>query len=130
MVSTDQAGHSLRTRIEVQAALNIDNSVSRVGLYGLQNEKLWCLSHTETLHLWEWVAACDEESAGVSCVSPKQALGPELPHWPCWEVALCYSLSSWHSKFVYSCACRQLVFKRDIDPLKNGSADDVGLFLF
>ncbi|KAL0043718.1 hypothetical protein WJX82_010118 [Trebouxia sp. C0006] len=46
------------------AALNIDNSVSRIGLYGLQSEKLWCLSHTETLHLWEWVAACDEESSG------------------------------------------------------------------
>lgn len=49
-----------------QAALNIDNSVSRIGFYGPQRNKLWCLSHTETLHLWEWVAACDEESAGVS----------------------------------------------------------------
>ena len=48
----------------MQAALNIDNSVSRIGLYGTQLEKLWCLSHTETLHLWEWVAACDEESSG------------------------------------------------------------------
>ena len=48
----------------MQAALNIDNSVSRIGLYGTHSEKLWCLSHTETLHLWEWVAACDEESAG------------------------------------------------------------------
>ncbi|KAL3157293.1 hypothetical protein ABBQ38_001524 [Trebouxia sp. C0009 RCD-2024] len=46
------------------AAFNIENSVSRLGLYGLHSEKLWCLSHTETLHLWEWVAACDEESAG------------------------------------------------------------------
>ena len=54
---------------DMQAALNIDNSVSRIGLYGSQNEKLWCLSHTETLHLWEWVAACDEESAGVLSVS-------------------------------------------------------------
>ena len=49
----------------MQAALNIDNSVSCIGLYGSHSEKLWCLSHTETLHLWEWAAACDEESAGV-----------------------------------------------------------------
>ncbi len=54
----------------LQAALNIDNSVSRIGLYGLQSEKLWCLSHTETLHLWEWVAACDEESSGQHIVVP------------------------------------------------------------
>ena len=54
---------------DMQAALNIDNSVSRVGLYGSHDEKLWCLSYTETLHLWEWVAACDEESAGVLFVS-------------------------------------------------------------
>ena len=50
---------------DMQAALNIDNSVSQIGLYGSHSEKLWCLSHTETLHLWEWMAACDEESAGV-----------------------------------------------------------------
>ena len=54
----------------LQAALNIDNSVSRIGLYGLQSEKLWCLSHTETLHLWEWVAACDEESSGQRVLLP------------------------------------------------------------
>ena len=54
----------------LQAALNIDNSVSRIGLYGLQSEKLCCLSHTETLHLWEWVAACDEESSGQHILLP------------------------------------------------------------
>lgn len=48
----------------MQAALNIDNSVSQIGFYGPHSEKLWCLSHTETLHLWEWLAACDEESTG------------------------------------------------------------------
>ena len=50
----------------MQAALNIDISVSRIGFYGSRSEKLWCLSHTETLHLWEWEAACDEEAAGRS----------------------------------------------------------------
>lgn len=80
MENIDQAGHTPSMHTEVQAAFNIENSVSRLGLYGLHSEKLWCLSHTETLHLWEWVAACDEESAGVSWGSLNQALGPELLH--------------------------------------------------
>lgn len=47
-----------------QAALNIDNAVSQIGFYGKAYEKLWCTSGTETLHLWEWGAACDEEMEG------------------------------------------------------------------
>jgi hypothetical protein len=47
-----------------QAALNIDNAVSQIGFYGKAYEKLWCTSGTETLHLWEWAAACDEKMEG------------------------------------------------------------------
>ncbi|KAK9909388.1 hypothetical protein WJX75_001502 [Coccomyxa subellipsoidea] len=47
-----------------KAALNLDASVSRLGFYGEQAEQLWCLSHTDTLHLWDWQAACNEESEG------------------------------------------------------------------
>ena len=50
----------------VQAALNLGASVARMGVYGEAGERLWVVSHTEGLHLWEWQAACDEEAPG-SC---------------------------------------------------------------
>ena len=50
----------------LQAALNIDNSVSRIGFYGPAAEKLWVQTHTETLTLWEWAAACQEDASGKS----------------------------------------------------------------
>ena len=52
-----------------QAALNLDASVARMGVYGESGEKLWVVSHTEGLHLWEWQAACDEEAPGSCCGS-------------------------------------------------------------
>ncbi|KFM26414.1 WD repeat-containing protein 89-like protein [Auxenochlorella protothecoides] len=47
-----------------QAALNIDNAVAATGWYGQGGTKLWCTTGTETLHLWEWQAACNEEGGG------------------------------------------------------------------
>ena len=49
-----------------RAALNIDSSVAKIGFYGGggKGDKLWCCSGTETLHLWEWKAACDDERQG------------------------------------------------------------------
>ena len=48
-----------------KAALNIDTSVAKLGFYGQQGEKLWARSGVETLHLWEWQAACNDEAAGA-----------------------------------------------------------------
>ena len=48
-----------------KAALNIDTSVQRFGFYGPQGEKLWARSGIESLHLWEWAAACNDEAAGA-----------------------------------------------------------------
>ena len=45
--------------------MNIDTSVAKLGFYGQQGEKLWARSGVETLHLWEWQAACNDEAAGV-----------------------------------------------------------------
>ncbi|KAL4444367.1 hypothetical protein ABPG75_012104 [Micractinium tetrahymenae] len=47
-----------------KAALNIDTSVAKLGFYGRQGEKLWARSGVESLHLWEWAAACNDEAAG------------------------------------------------------------------
>lgn len=38
--------------------------MAQLGFYGRQGEKLWARSGVESLHLWEWVAACSEEAAG------------------------------------------------------------------
>lgn len=46
-----------------KAGLNIGTSVSLLGFYGANNENLWCCSGTETLHLWHWRDACNEESS-------------------------------------------------------------------
>jgi hypothetical protein len=37
-----------------------------MGFYGDQVQKLWCLSQTGSLHLWQWQAACDEEAQGTT----------------------------------------------------------------
>lgn len=47
-----------------QAALNIDTAVARLGFYGPGGEQMWCASGTESLHLWEWAAACDDARDG------------------------------------------------------------------
>lgn len=48
-----------------KAALNIDTSVAKLGFYGQQGERLWARSGVESLHLWEWAAACNDEAAGA-----------------------------------------------------------------
>ena len=47
-----------------QAALNSTPSVAQCGTYGPGQAKLWALSQIETLHLWDWRAAADEEVPG------------------------------------------------------------------
>lgn len=43
------------------ACLNTGNSNAEVGFFGTASERLWCRTHTEGLHLWNWAAACSEE---------------------------------------------------------------------
>ena len=56
-----------------QAALNSTPSVAQCGTYGPGQAKLWALSQIETLHLWDWCAAADEEVPGER-YRPSQAL--------------------------------------------------------
>jgi len=53
-------------------AVSINTSVSKMGLFGSQNERLWCSTGTESLHWWDWKAFCDPMSssgAGVTSES-------------------------------------------------------------
>ncbi|KAI4974123.1 hypothetical protein ZWY2020_047403 [Hordeum vulgare] len=34
--------------------MNVETSVSKVGFYGNTYQKLWCLTHIETLSTWDW----------------------------------------------------------------------------
>jgi WD repeat-containing protein 89 len=47
-----------------RSALNIDTAVAKLGFYGPSGENLWCCSGTESLHLWEWAASCDDSIEG------------------------------------------------------------------
>ncbi len=52
------------------------NSTRRLGLFGRDNERLWCTSNTETLHWWDWRAACDEASgSGAGAAEAPNARG-------------------------------------------------------
>ncbi|KAL5201869.1 hypothetical protein ABZP36_036223 [Zizania latifolia] len=36
------------------SVMNVETSVARVGFFGNTYQKLWCLSHIETLSTWDW----------------------------------------------------------------------------
>jgi len=46
-----------------KACLNTGNSVAELGFYGPGGSRMWFRTHTEGLHLWDWMAACSEEGA-------------------------------------------------------------------
>lgn len=51
-------------------AVSINTSVSKMGMFGLKNERLWCSSGTESLHWWDWKDFCDPtSSAGAGVTS-------------------------------------------------------------
>lgn len=53
-------------------AVSINTSVSKLGLFGLNHERLWCSSGTESLHWWDWKSFCNPSSlsgAGVTSES-------------------------------------------------------------
>lgn len=38
----------------LDSVMNVGTSVSKVGFFGETYQKLWCLTHIETLSLWDW----------------------------------------------------------------------------
>ncbi|KAF6256824.1 WD40-repeat-containing domain protein [Scenedesmus sp. NREL 46B-D3] len=46
------------------AALNVGTSVEQLGLYGSEGQHMWCRTGTETLQLWDWLAAAAEDAVG------------------------------------------------------------------
>ncbi|CAH9145782.1 unnamed protein product [Cuscuta epithymum] len=36
------------------SVFNVGTSIGKVGFFGQKNQKLWCLTHIETLSVWDW----------------------------------------------------------------------------
>ncbi|GJN40038.1 hypothetical protein PR202_gb29202 [Eleusine coracana subsp. coracana] len=36
------------------SVMNAETSVAKVGFFGNMHQKLWCLTHIETLSIWDW----------------------------------------------------------------------------
>lgn len=70
----------------LQAALNWDASIARMGFCGARLEHLWLTSNTEGLCLWEWQAACDEEGAGP-CLASGQLIALFLLRTGLWTIS-------------------------------------------
>eukprot|EP00878_Enallax_costatus_P031670 GHUV01034647.1.p1 GENE.GHUV01034647.1~~GHUV01034647.1.p1 ORF type:complete len:182 (-),score=64.40 GHUV01034647.1:340-885(-) len=46
------------------AALNVGTSVEQLGLYGSEQQHMWCRTGTETVQIWDWLAATIEDAQG------------------------------------------------------------------
>ncbi|XP_051118699.1 WD repeat-containing protein GTS1 isoform X2 [Andrographis paniculata] len=42
------------------SVLNVGTSIGKVGFFGEANQKLWCLTHIETLSVWDWAVSSTE----------------------------------------------------------------------
>ncbi|RZC51964.1 hypothetical protein C5167_020389 [Papaver somniferum] len=38
----------------LESVMNVGTSIGKVGFFGEMNQKLWCLTHIETLSIWDW----------------------------------------------------------------------------
>ncbi|XP_038981740.1 WD repeat-containing protein GTS1 isoform X1 [Phoenix dactylifera] len=38
----------------LESVMNVETSIAKVGFFGQMNQKLWCLTHIETLSIWDW----------------------------------------------------------------------------
>ncbi|CAN6468911.1 unnamed protein product [Victoria cruziana] len=39
---------------QLDSVMNVGTSISKLGLFGDRSRKLWCLTHIETLSVWDW----------------------------------------------------------------------------
>lgn len=44
----------------MESVINVGTSIGKVGIFGQTFEKLWCLTHIETLSVWDWKEGTNE----------------------------------------------------------------------
>ncbi|KAL0920177.1 hypothetical protein M5K25_009295 [Dendrobium thyrsiflorum] len=49
----DTVGH-IDDDNHLESVMNVGTSVGKFGFFGEKNQKLWCLTHIETLSIWDW----------------------------------------------------------------------------
>ncbi|KAJ3695678.1 hypothetical protein LUZ60_001055 [Juncus effusus] len=38
----------------LSSVMNVETSIAKIGFFGNSNQKLWCLTHIETMSIWDW----------------------------------------------------------------------------
>uniref|UniRef100_A0A2P2K7Y6 Uncharacterized protein MANES_01G217700 n=2 Tax=Rhizophora mucronata TaxID=61149 RepID=A0A2P2K7Y6_RHIMU len=46
----------------LESVINVGTSIGKVGFFGESYQKLWCLTHIESLSIWDWKDAINEAS--------------------------------------------------------------------
>ncbi|WOK98656.1 WD repeat-containing protein [Canna indica] len=49
----DTSGH-IDDDDHLESVMNAETSIAKIGFFGTTNQKLWCLTHIETLSIWDW----------------------------------------------------------------------------
>lgn len=49
---------------QLEFVMNVGTSIARIGFFGASNKSLWCLTHIETLSIWNWEDALQEAVFG------------------------------------------------------------------
>ncbi|CAI0440439.1 unnamed protein product [Linum tenue] len=47
-------GGSINDEDELDSVLNVETSIGKVGFFGDKFQKIWCLTHIESLSVWDW----------------------------------------------------------------------------
>ncbi|KAI8015779.1 WD repeat-containing protein GTS1 [Camellia lanceoleosa] len=45
---------SINDNDHLESVINVGTSIGKVGFFGEASQKLWCLTHIETLSVWDW----------------------------------------------------------------------------
>ncbi|XP_068663228.1 WD repeat-containing protein GTS1 [Aristolochia californica] len=55
----DTNGH-INDDNHLESVMNVGTSIGKVGFFGEKNQNLWCLTHIETLSVWDWTDATQQ----------------------------------------------------------------------
>ncbi|KAH9730398.1 WD repeat-containing protein GTS1 [Citrus sinensis] len=54
LICTFDTGGDINDDDLLESVINVGTSVGKVGFFGETNKHLWCLTHIETLSIWDW----------------------------------------------------------------------------
>ncbi|KAI9181933.1 hypothetical protein LWI28_020197 [Acer negundo] len=54
LICTLDTGGDINDDDNLESVINVGTSIGKVGFFGNTYQKLWCLTHIETLSIWDW----------------------------------------------------------------------------